>query len=115
MHEPAISEHQRQTDHIRLLQSHYNTAAAEVDIMRRELQGLRMENAALREGNHAGAAPPPPPPAAPQFSDPFPSSARTELPPLRSLGGAMSGGPESMTGVQYDPPRVNGYRDGGRF
>jgi hypothetical protein len=47
-----------------------------------------------------------------QYARPHPP----ELPPLRSLqppAGPPAGpsvGPESMTGVQYDPPRVNGYR-----
>ncbi|EAQ89272.1 hypothetical protein CHGG_05891 [Chaetomium globosum CBS 148.51] len=38
--------------------------------------------------------------------------ARPELPPLRSLQSPTGPpqGPESMTGVQYEPPRVNGYR-----
>jgi hypothetical protein len=35
-----------------------------------------------------------------------------ELPPLRALQQSVppAGGPESMTGVQYEQPRVNGYR-----
>src|SRR5688572_7162421 len=96
-----------------MLQSHYTSQSSEIDMMRRELQGLRMENAHLRESAnaHAAAAQPAAAPAT-SFSDPFASSSRTELPPLRSLSGSLPNGPESMTGVQYDAPRVNGYREG---
>ncbi|KAG5919328.1 hypothetical protein E4U42_006549 [Claviceps africana] len=124
----AIAEHQRQNDHIRILQSHYNTAAAENEMLRREIQGMRMEAAHLRgELNSAGHAqpgpPPPPSPASvpstaptqsqtsqskltPYGSDPYAGPNRNELPPLRSI----HAGPDSMTGVQYDAPRANGYR-----
>ncbi|KAM0343335.1 hypothetical protein ACHAPU_008656 [Fusarium lateritium] len=105
----AIAEHQKQHDHIRLLQSHYNTAAAENEMLRREVQGLRM----------GGASHPPPPSSAattpaPQAGsyqpDHYASSNRPELPPIRSLSNGISNGPDSMTGVQYDNPRANGYR-----
>ncbi|QUC18171.1 uncharacterized protein UV8b_02412 [Ustilaginoidea virens] len=114
----AIAEHQRQSDHIRALQAHYNTAAAENEMLRRELQSMRMEGGQFRgevnSANHAQQnAAVPAPPAAPQNSqpasyggDPYANSSRTELPPLRSI----HNGPESMTGVQYDAPRVNAYR-----
>lgn len=119
----AIAEHQRQTDHIRVLQTHYNTAASENEMLRRELQKMRMESAQLRgelsSTGHAQQGSPAPPPAAPapalppQNSQPttygndaYVSTNRTELPPLRSI----HNGPDSMTGVQYDAPRVNGYR-----
>lgn len=115
----AIAEHQRQNDHIRALQSHYNTAAAENEMLRRELQSMRMESAQLRgELNSAGHTQAPAPssqaPApVPQSSqpvvygsDPYASTNRTELPPLRSI----HNGPDSMTGVQYDAPQVNSYR-----
>ncbi|KAG6019292.1 hypothetical protein E4U41_003301, partial [Claviceps citrina] len=39
----AIAEHQRQNDHLRVLQLHYNTAAAENEMLRRELHNMRME------------------------------------------------------------------------
>jgi phage shock protein A len=112
----AITEHQRQSDCIRLLQSHYNQATSEIEMMRREMQSLRMEIAHIREGNHAATAnatsagPPPPSASRTQFSDPF-ANSRTELPPLRSLGEGMTGAPESMTGVQYEGRHVNGYRE----
>ncbi|POR39716.1 Protein esc1 [Tolypocladium paradoxum] len=108
----AIAEHQRQTDHIRLLQSHYNTALAENEMLRREMHGLRMDGA--HSAGHAQQGPPPPPPQGSQSgsyaADPYASSNRTELPPLRSISNNMPNGPDSMTGVQYEAPRVNGYR-----
>lgn len=109
--EIAIAEHQRLNDHNRLLQSHYNTAMADNEILRRELNALRMEGVQLRgDINSSSGHPPPPPPAAPHPgsypSDPYASSTRPELPPIRSL----NNGPDSMTGVQYDTPRANGYR-----
>ncbi|KAM0564004.1 hypothetical protein ACHAPJ_000212 [Fusarium lateritium] len=111
----AIAEHQKQHDHIRLLQSHYNTAAAENEMLRREIQGLRMEGAQLRgELNSSSSHPPPSSAPAPQSGsyqpDPYANSNRPELPPIRSLSNSISNGPDSMTGVQYDSPRTNGYR-----
>lgn len=113
----AIAEHQRQNEHLRMLQSHYNTAVAENDMLRRELQGLRMESVQLR--GELGAPTPhsqaqssvgPAPQPASYSQDPYAASNRPELPPLRSISGSVVNGPESMTGVQYDAPRVNGYR-----
>ncbi|OAA64893.1 Helix-loop-helix DNA-binding protein [Cordyceps fumosorosea ARSEF 2679] len=110
----AITEYQRQTDHIRVLQSHYNTAVSDNELLRRELQAVKMELSQVR-GDH-------PPPASQAQTNaapghPFPpeqypsSSGGTELPPLRSINNGMSNGPDSMTGVQYDGPRTNGYRE----
>ncbi|KAF4963168.1 hypothetical protein FSARC_8794 [Fusarium sarcochroum] len=111
----AIAEHQKQHDHIRLLQSHYNTAAAENEMLRREIQGLRMEGAQLRGELNSSTSHPPPasapaPPSGSYQSDPYANSNRPELPPIRSLSNSISNGPDSMTGVQYDSPRTNGYR-----
>jgi hypothetical protein len=115
----AIAEHQRQNEHLRMLQSHYNTAVTENDMLRRELQGLRMESAQLRgelgaSATHSQPQPPAGPGPAPQPSsyaaDPYAASSRPELPPLRSISNSVPNGPESMTGVQYEAPRVNGYR-----
>jgi hypothetical protein len=86
-------------------------------MLRRELQAARMETAQFRGELNASnnpvqqAAPPPPsqsaqPAAGSYGSDPYANTNRTELPPLRSI----HNGPDSMTGVQYDAPRVNGYR-----
>jgi hypothetical protein len=107
----AIAEHQRQSDHIRALQSHYNTAMAENDMLRRELSGMRMESSQLLgELNRQQAPPPGPASQAPYSSDPYANAPRTELPPLRSISNGIPNGPDSMTGVQYEPPRTNGYR-----
>ncbi|RFU75614.1 hlh transcription factor hpa3 [Trichoderma arundinaceum] len=108
----AIAEHQRQADHIRVLQSHYNTAMAENDMLRRELSGLRMESSHLLGELNRQQAPPPGHPSQPASysSDPYASAPRTELPPLRSISNGIPNGPDSMTGVQYEAPRANGYR-----
>lgn len=121
----AISEYQRQNDQIRLLHQHCQQTASDIDLMRRELQQLRLENSQLRNdlasqqsngtASHVATAPTGPPPPAvqppPTFaSDPFGSSSRPELPPLRSLSNSLPAGPDSMTGVQYEPPRANGFR-----
>jgi hypothetical protein len=111
----AIAEHQKQHEHIRLLQSHYNTAAAENEMLRREIQGLRMEGAQMRGGSSSSHPPPPSSAAAPApqagsyQQDHYANSNRPELPPIRSLSNGISNGPDSMTGVQYDSPRTNGY------
>jgi hypothetical protein len=111
----AIAEHQKQHEHIRLLQSHYNTAAAENEMLRREIQGLRMEGAQMRGGSSSSHPPPPSSAAAPApqagnyQQDHYANSSRPELPPIRSLSNGISNGPDSMTGVQYDSPRTNGY------
>ncbi|KAL7788657.1 hypothetical protein V8C37DRAFT_234132 [Trichoderma ceciliae] len=108
----AIAEHQRQSDHIRVLQSHYNTAMAENDMLRRELSGLRMESSQLLGELNRQQAPPPGPGGQPASysSDHYASAPRTELPPLRSISNGIPNGPDSMTGVQYEAPRTNGYR-----
>ncbi|KAH8130968.1 hypothetical protein ACSS6W_006638 [Trichoderma asperelloides] len=107
----AIAEHQRQTEHVRALQSHYNTVIAENDMLRREVSGLRMENSQLVGELNRQSAPPPAPIGQPSYSsDPYASAPRTELPPLRSISNSIPNGPDSMTGVQYEAPRSNGYR-----
>lgn len=85
-------------------------------MLRRELQQARMQNAQLRgDVNPAPAHPPPPPQAPPPQSAAYPADSyvnggRPELPPIRSISNGVPNGPESMTGVQYEDPRVNGYR-----
>lgn len=115
----AIAEHQKLGDHLRALQGHHTHAVNENEMLRRELQNLRVENSQLRGemGSTGGHAAPPPPAAqaqAPQpgsyHADPYASSSRTELPPLRSISNNLPSGSESMTGVQYEAPRSNGYR-----
>lgn len=95
-----------------MLQSHYNTMLAENDMLRRELSGLRMENPHMMGDMNRQQAPPPGPAIQPPSysSDPYASAPRTELPPLRSISNGIPNGPDSMTGVQYDAPRTNGYR-----
>lgn len=116
---PAIAEHQRQYDNIKFLQAHYTTVQNENDMLRRELQQLRLENSQLRSDGMAGRPAP-----AQTLTDSFTADQygrqppRPELPPLRSLSGPITTAPpapESMTGVQYEQPRVNGYRPSERF
>jgi hypothetical protein len=119
----AIAEHQRQSDSMKFMQNHFGSMQAEMEMLRREVTSLRTENQQLRSDNAAlssqqGRAP------AQGMSDPYAADQfgrgqppRPELPPLRSLqgGGTAPAGPESMTGVQYDHPRTNGYRAPERF
>jgi hypothetical protein len=116
----AIAEHQKQSEHLRVLQTHYSTACTENEMLRREVQGLRMESAQLRgelgastphaQPQHsAGPGPAPQPPA--YTPDHYAANNRPEqLPPLRSISNSVPSAPESMTGVQYEAPRTNGYR-----
>jgi hypothetical protein len=99
-HPLAISEHQRQTDIIRQLQSINATQQNEIELLRREMSQMR-------------AAQPHPAAADPYAQDQYGRARPPELPPLRSLQSpAGPPGPEAMTGVQYENPRVNGYRPG---
>ncbi|KAK3298932.1 uncharacterized protein B0H64DRAFT_85851 [Chaetomium fimeti] len=95
----AISEHQRQSDLIRQLQSINATQQNEIDMLRREMERMH-------------GAPQSRPVADPYAQDQYGRPRPPELPPLRSLQSPTGPpqGPESMTGVQYEPPRVNGYR-----
>lgn len=84
----------------------------DVEMMRREIASVRMENSQLRgelsavsnqgPGNHNSV------PSMASYSSKDP--ARPELPPLRSLSGEISTAPESMAGVQYEQPRMSAYR-----
>ncbi|KLP00772.1 Protein esc1 [Fusarium fujikuroi] len=112
----AIAEHQKQQDIIRALQDHYKSNTAENELLRRDVHALRMENQQLRsELNSSSSRPPlssaatPAPQAGTYQTDPYPNPNRPELPPLRSLRNSIPNGPDSMTGVQYDSPRTNGY------
>ncbi|KAH0498443.1 hypothetical protein TgHK011_005696 [Trichoderma gracile] len=111
----AIAEHQKQSEHIRLLQNHISTVMADNEMLRRELQGIQMERHSQYMGSmdRQQAQAPPPAHAGPSSSyssDPYASAPRTELPPLRSISNGIPNGPDSMTGVQYEAPRANGYR-----
>lgn len=114
----AITEHQRQQEAIKQLSSHYQSSIQEAELLRRELERMRGENAQLRNGvpvppsqsqtSHASSSQA----AAESYSqDPYgrQQPQRPELPPLRSLSGNLPNGPDSMTGVQYDD-RPNGFR-----
>ncbi|KAK1671185.1 helix-loop-helix DNA-binding domain-containing protein [Colletotrichum godetiae] len=116
----AISEHQRMADVMRMVQSQNTTLAQENDGLRQDNHNLRVDIQRLQNELHntrlqqspTGQAPPqsqvPPPQAVGYQADPY--AARRELPPIRGLNGNMPNGPDSMTGVQYEAPRVNGYR-----
>ncbi|KAI5466717.1 hypothetical protein BGZ63DRAFT_430021 [Mariannaea sp. PMI_226] len=112
----AIAEHQRQNEAIRHWQHNYNIAVGDIEMLRREMAGLKMELAQLRgelnsSSAHAQQAPPPAPqPQAQYGADPYANPPRPELPPIRSISNNITNGPDSMTGVQYETPRVNGYR-----
>lgn len=77
-----------------------------------------MQNAQIRVDVNPGSAHAPPPqsaappqPATYTMDHPYANGGRPELPPIRSISnGVPNGGPESMTGVQYEDPRVAGYR-----
>ena len=120
---PAIAEHQRQQDHLKQLTAHYQNSAQESEMLRRELEQLRHENGQLRaasgqngQGLASHAVPPQPPPADPYAQQAQYTTSRPELPPLRTLSNAMPIGPDSMTGVQYEGQRPNGFRpETGRF
>lgn len=84
-----------------------------MEMQRREVAALRMENSQLRgelsavsnhgAGNHNSGPPP--------GSFPPRQEERPALPPLRSLSGGVPTVAESMTGVQYsEPPSISGYR-----
>ncbi|TDZ53538.1 RNA-binding protein CP31B [Colletotrichum trifolii] len=122
----AISEHQRMADMVRMVQTQNTSLAQENDGLRQDSHNLRVDIQRLQNELHnarsqqsttgqappqAQVAPPPPPQAAYQL-DPY--ANRRELPPIRGLNGSMANGPDSMTGVQYEAPRMNGYRPGER-
>ncbi|KAI1176674.1 hypothetical protein F4777DRAFT_245987 [Nemania sp. FL0916] len=112
----AITEHQRQADNIKQLTVYYQNSLSEVDALRRETERLHTELNRLRGGSSGGSGPAgqsthsQQPTGDPYNQDPFGRTSRPELPPLRALGNNMPNGPESMTGVQYDGQRPNGFR-----
>ncbi|KAI0022579.1 putative HLH transcription factor [Xylariomycetidae sp. FL0641] len=115
----AIAEHQRQTDTIKTLSGHCQSAIQETEMLRREMERLRMENAQLRgtmpgmppnQGQGSQPVPSQQPPTDPYGQDPYGRASRPELPPLRALSGNLPSAPESMTGVQYEGQRQNGYQ-----
>ncbi len=116
----AIAEHERQSkvidDQKRQIQ-HIETRLARIDhdldVSRRETQGVRIENAQLRAEiaalQNASSNPPyhaVPPPAPPVSHNSYPMPPVEQLPPLRNI----PAGPDSMNGVQYSHDQRNGYR-----
>jgi hypothetical protein len=105
----AIAEHQRQTETIRGMQNHINHQQHDIEMLKRELHALRVDNDRMQR--------PPPQGGSDPYADQY-GRPRPELPPLRSLqSSAGPAPPDTMTGVQYDQPRANGYRtsEPGRF
>ncbi|KAI7919398.1 hypothetical protein M0657_003516 [Pyricularia oryzae] len=113
----AIAEHKRQADTLRSLHQTNGSLHQELEAMRRDVMALRGENTQLRNelatasNSHHGVG------GLPNLSsqnggDGYgrATSLRQELPPLRSLNNGMPGPPDTMTGVQYEQPRANGYR-----
>ncbi|KAK3372292.1 hypothetical protein B0H63DRAFT_291464 [Podospora didyma] len=96
----AISEHQRQRDHIQGLQNQMSRQQGEIELLKRELHAYR-----------AGAHRPPQPMADQYPADQYNRQHPAELPPLRDhlQPPPASSAPESMTGVQYESSR-NGFR-----
>lgn len=113
----AINEHRNAKDHIKVLQMRCHDQATMIEQMQAQLHNCRCQDNQHFAERPTQPAPPPqqqprhplPPQASQQPSYPpgtYATSDRNELPPLRSIGG-----PESMTGVQYDAPgSANGYR-----
>jgi hypothetical protein len=116
----AISEHERQTKviedqkkQIARLEARNGRAEHDMDILRRECQGVRQENAQLRselasvQGGANGTYHAPQTASHSHNYGVQPSEPQSQLPPLRSIQG-----PESMNGVQYQhDQRTNGYRN----
>ncbi|KAL0936459.1 Protein esc1 [Colletotrichum truncatum] len=124
----AISEHQRMSEVIRIVQQQNTTVVQENDGLRQDNHNLRVDiqrlqnelhNLRLQQPPTAQGPPqtqqvaPPPPPQASYQTNPY--ANRRELPPIRGLNGAIPNGPDSMTGVQYEAPRINGYRPAERY
>lgn len=118
----AIAEHHKQGEAIKSLSGHCQNIMQEVEMLRRELDRVRVENAQLRgnvpgipggQGQSNASNPSIPPQASADHyaQDPYGRGVpRPELPPLRALSSNIPNGPESMTGVQYEGQRPNGYR-----
>ncbi|KAL5615601.1 hypothetical protein BROUX41_005640 [Berkeleyomyces rouxiae] len=90
----AINEIRRLNETIRNMSVHYNGAVNEIENHRREIHGLRMENAELRakinshgighSSSHSGSHPPAPPPLhtpSHPASQPPPAPHNTSIPP----------------------------------
>ncbi|EGO53368.1 hypothetical protein NEUTE1DRAFT_150703 [Neurospora tetrasperma FGSC 2508] len=101
----AISEHQRMSNHIQVLTSTLHNKDREIEHLRHELQRAQMEANSLRRSQ--------PTPMGETYG--FENRrSQQELPPLRTTLQAAAAAPapglDAMTGVQYEAPRVNGFR-----
>ncbi|KAI1811271.1 hypothetical protein GGS20DRAFT_563860 [Poronia punctata] len=113
----AISEHQRQAAELRTLNEHYQSAMTEVEHLRAQLNQLRNGGPAgsgattqitSTQQQHASSM-------ASQDGPWGPAPRPSLLPPLRSLGGSINNGTESMTGVQYEGQSSGGGYRAERF
>jgi hypothetical protein len=124
---PAITEYSRQTETVKYLQTHCSQAQSDNEALRRELHQTRIDfnqlqaefNALQQHQSSAARVP------AQGLTDPFTTeqysraaAPRPELPPLRALSTSIQNvapAPESMTGVQFEQPRPNGFPRSERF
>ncbi|VUC22423.1 unnamed protein product [Clonostachys rosea] len=113
----AINEHRAQKECIKTLQARCHSVMSENEMLRRELQSMRVGGGQYRPDTAQpqqmppAAAPAQPSAQPPYVGEHFAGANRTELPPLRSISNGVPNGPDSMTGVQYEAPTgVNGYR-----
>ncbi|KAK3335614.1 hypothetical protein B0T19DRAFT_13789 [Cercophora scortea] len=102
----AISEHHNQLTQKQQLQAQAAARERENDMLKHEVHALRMELESLRRAQPHQMADPYA--AADHYRPPQPE----HLPPLRTaMPSVPPTGPESMTGIQYDSARVNGFRN----
>ncbi|CAJ2501009.1 Uu.00g038620.m01.CDS01 [Anthostomella pinea] len=106
----AIAEHQRLSDNIKSLSGHCQNALQENERLRMENAQLRGGTPAMPPGQGPASQPPQQAPADSYAQDPYGRAPRPELPPLRALSNNLPNPPDSMTGVQYEGQRLNGYR-----
>ncbi|KAK3395714.1 hypothetical protein B0T20DRAFT_43984 [Sordaria brevicollis] len=93
----AISEHQRMSAHIQALLQSAQNKDREIENLKYQLNMLRSQSGPVNESYGFGDR-----------------RSQQELPPLRTTLQGAAGGPppglDPMSGVQYDAPRVNGFR-----
>ncbi|KAK4188015.1 hypothetical protein QBC35DRAFT_383610 [Podospora australis] len=113
-----INEHTRHTNTIRELQSAVQMQQNVIEKQNAQLDELRrqLHECQYPQKHQAPTHAPQPQHATdPYGADQYARSRAPELPPLRSLdSSAAPSGPDSMTGVQYDAPRINGMTNGFR-
>lgn len=93
------------SNHIQVLTSTLHNKDREIEHLRHELQRAQMDANSMRRSQ------PGPVNESYGFGD---RRSQQELPPLRTTLQAAAGAPppgiDAMTGVQYEAPRVNGFR-----